>query len=274
MSRGRLSQLIRYTLLVLGALSFLYPFIWMAFSTVKPEGEITNLSLWPSQFTADSYRAVFEKIPILRAFLNSLLVSSAITASVLVFTSMVGYALAYLDFKGGRILLLLILFTMMIPFQITLIPTYILIVKFGWTDSYVGLIAPFMVSGLGIFLFRQYFQSIPKELINAARMDGAGEAAILFRVVWPNALPAIVTVGILTFLTSWNEVLWPLIVVREQSVMTMPQMVALFAIGGAAEHQQGVILASAMLLASPVTLVYVYFQRYFIESMATSGLKG
>lgn len=274
MRRSLTGKIVHYLILSLGALSFLYPFIWMISATLKPENEIVNLSLWSADFSLNSYRAVFEKIPIFRAFLNSLLVSSSITASVLVLSSMVGYAMAHLTFKGKNFIFYVMLFTMMIPFQITLIPTYILIVKLGWADSYLALIVPFMVSAFGIFLFRQYFKAIPRDLIDAARIDGSSELTILFRVIWPNAFPAMVTVGIITFLTTWNEVLWPLIVIREQSLMTMPQMVTLFAIGGAAESQQGVILASAMLLAIPVIIVYTFFQRYFIESMASSGVKG
>ncbi|NQU67255.1 MAG: carbohydrate ABC transporter permease [Candidatus Marinimicrobia bacterium] len=269
-----MGKIVHYLLLLIGALSFLYPFIWMVSATLKPENEIANLSLIPSHITFDSYRAVFDKIPIVRSFLNSLFVSSAITASVLVFSSMVGYAMTFLSFRGKNLIFYIMLFTMMIPFQITLIPTYILIVKLGLADSYLALILPFMVSAFGIFLFKQYFSSIPRDLIDAARIDGSSEVMILFRVIWPNAFPALVTVGIITFLTTWNEVLWPLIVIREQSMMTMPQMVTLFAIGGSAESQQGVILASAMLLAIPVIIIYIFFQRYFIESMASSGVKG
>jgi multiple sugar transport system permease protein len=274
MNKLLLSKIIHYLLLIIGALTFLYPFIWMVSATLKPENEIVNLSLIPSSFTLDSYRAVFDKIPIMRSFLNSLFVSSAITASVLIFSSMVGYAMAHIPFKGKNAIFYVMLFTMMIPFQITLIPSYILIVKLGLADSYLALIIPFMVSSFGIFLFKQYFSSIPRDLIDAARIDGSSEIMILFRVVWPNAFPALVTVGIITFMTTWNEVLWPLIVIREQEMMTMPQMVTLFAIGGSAESQQGVILASAMLLAIPVIIVYIFFQRYFIESMASSGVKG
>jgi len=163
---------------------------------------------------------------------------------------------------------------MMIPFQITLIPTYILIVKFGWTDTYLSLIVPAMMSAFGILLFRQFFLSIPQAVIDAARLDGCSELQILFRVVWPLSKPVIITVGILTFMTSWNEVLWPLIVIRERSLMTMPQLVTLFAVGGQAESQLGAQLAAATLLALPVIIAYSFFQRYFIESMATTGLKG
>jgi multiple sugar transport system permease protein len=271
---ARLKIIGLYLLLLVGAVSFLYPFVWMALATLKPEPEITQLRLLPSEWTLHSYRVVLEKIPISRAFLNSVFVAAAITASVLVFSSLVGYALAKLEFVGRKMLFNVILFTMMIPFQITLIPTYILMVKFGWVDTYWALIVPGMVSAFGILLFKQYFQAIPRDVIDAARIDGCSEVSIVFRVVWPNALPALVTVGILTFLTAWNEVLWPLIVIRDPLRMTMPQMVTLFALGGSAESQQGVILASAMLLALPVILVYIFFQRYIIESLATSGMKG
>jgi ABC-type glycerol-3-phosphate transport system permease component len=163
---------------------------------------------------------------------------------------------------------------MMIPFQIVLIPQYILMVKLGWTDSYLALIAPTMMSAFSIVLFRQFFAGIPSALIDAARMDGCTETRILFQIVWPLSRPVIITVGILTFMSSWNEVLWPLMVVRERSLMTMPQIVTLFTIGGEAESQLGALLAAATLLSLPVILAYSFFQRYFIESMASTGLKG
>jgi ABC-type glycerol-3-phosphate transport system permease component len=131
-----------------------------------------------------------------------------------------------------------------------------------------------MVSAFAILLFRQYFQSIPQDVIDAARIDGCSELRILFQIIWPLSVPALVTVGILTFMAVWNEVLWPLIVIRNRDLMTMPQLVALFAVGGQAEGLLGVKLASATLLALPIVVAYAFFQRYFIESMASSGLKG
>jgi multiple sugar transport system permease protein len=163
---------------------------------------------------------------------------------------------------------------MMIPFQIVLIPQYILMVKLGWTDSYAALIAPTMMSAFGIILFRQFFLAIPQGLVDAARIDGATELTILFRLIWPLSRPVVVTVALLTFMTSWNEVLWPLLVVRERSLMTMPQIVTLFTIGGEAESHLGSLLAAATLLALPVIVAYTFFQRYFIESMASTGMKG
>ncbi len=268
------SKIIQYSFLSLGAVVFLYPFVWMVMATFKPEMEITEFGLFPSRLTLESYRQVFLKIPLFRSFLNSIFVSSAITASVLVFSSMVGYALSRLRFRGRHLMFAIILLTMMIPFQLTMIPLYVLMVKLHWTDTYFALIVPAMMNGFGILLFRQFFHSIPQALIDAARVDGLNDFQILFKIVWPLSKPILITVGIITFMNTWNEVLWPLIVIRDQSLMVMPQMVTLFAVGGMAEAQMGVKLASALLMALPVIIAYVFFQRYFIESMASSGLKG
>ena len=263
-----------YLVLVIGAVTFAYPFLWMLAGSMKPELEIGGLSLLSSNFTMASYQQVLTKVPIGKAFINSLIVSFSATASVVFFGSMVGYALAKLKFAGSTALYILILFTMMIPFQIVLIPQYILMVKLGWTDTYLALIAPTMMSAFSIVLFRQFFLSIPSALIDAARIDGCSEMRILFSIVWPLARPVMITVAILTFMASWNEVLWPLMVVRERSLMTMPQIVTLFSIGGGAESQLGSLLAAATLLSLPVIVAYAFFQRYFIESMASIGLKG
>jgi multiple sugar transport system permease protein len=269
-----MKNVLRYGVLIIGAVVFGYPFAWMIAGSLKPELEIGALGLWSSHFSLHSYDLVVTKIPIGRAFINSLLVSGATTVSVVFFGSMVGYALARLRFLGAKTIYVIILFTMMIPFQIVLIPQYILMVKLGWTDTYLSLIAPTMMSAFGIILFRQFFLAIPQGLIDAARIDGASEMTILFRLIWPLSRPVVVTVAILTFMTSWNEVLWPLLVVRDQSLMTMPQIVTLFTIGGGSEAHLGSLLAAATLLALPVIVAYAFFQRYFIESMASTGMKG
>jgi len=263
-----------WLILILGTVVFLYPFLWMVSATFKPEMEIPSFGLLPSSITLASYEQVFAKIPILRSLLNSLVVSISITASVLFFGSMVGYALSRLRFRGREVMVMVILFTMMIPFQLTMIPLYILMVKLHWTDTYLALIVPGMMSGFGILLFRQFFQSVPQSLIDAARMDGLNDLQILFRIIWPLSRPVLITVGIITFMNTWNDVLWPLIVIRDQSIMTMPQMVTIFAVSGMAEAQLGVKLAAATLLALPVIIAYAFFQRYFIESLASTGIKG
>ena len=262
-----------YIFLFCWTIIFIYPFLWMLSATLRPEAEIGGFGIIPSRVTLESYAKVFEKIPIVRAFLNSLLVATSITAGVLVFGSMIGYALSRLRFRGRNLIFAVILFTMTIPFHITLIPQYILMVKFHWTETYLALIIPYFINAFAIILFRQQFLTIPQDLVDAARIDGCSESYILFRIFWPLSVPTLITVGIITFMTAWNEVLWPIIVIHERQLMTMPQLVALFVVGGQAESLLGVKLAAAMLLALPVIVAYSVFQRYFIESMATTGLK-
>ncbi len=264
---------LNYLVLLVSTVVFIYPFLWMISATLKPEKEIANLSLWPQHFTLQNYIAVFEKIPIVRAFGNSLIVAVSVVISVLIFCSWVGYALSRLRFRGRDALSNLIIFTMVLPFQLTLIPMYLLIVKLGWADTYLAVIAPYMMSSFAIILFRQFFKSIPQDLIDAARIDGCSEFRIIFQIFWPLSVPALITVGIIVFMGIWNEVLWPLMVIHKQKLMVMPQLVALFTIGGASENRLGVQLAAATLLALPILLAYLFFQRYFIESMATTGLK-
>jgi len=269
----KIKSILFYIALAISALIFVYPFYWMVMASIAPENEIGNLTLVPSAVTLSSYSQMLDKIPIGGAFINSLIVASSITIGVLVFGSMIGYALSKLRFKGRDLIFYVIIFTMTLPFQITLIPQYIIMVKFGWIDTYLALIVPYMINALSIIMFRQYFKSIPDSLIDAARLDGCNEMQIIFRILWPNSMPAIVTIGIITFMASWNEVLWPLIVIRDESLMTMPQLVTLFAVGGRADSQLGVKLASAVMLALPIVVAYLFFQKYFIQSMASTGLK-
>jgi len=268
-----IKHLTLYLGLTVGGTIFAYPFIWMLFATFKPEMEIANIGLWSANMSMANYHSVITTIPIGRALFNSLFVSLCVTASVLFWGSIIGYALARLKFLGRELIMAVILFTMVIPFQITLIPMYILMVKFGWVDTYLSLIVPGMINSFGILLFRQFFRDIPQDLIDAARLDGCNEFQILFRIIWPLSKPVLITVGILAFMGSWNDVLWPLLVIRLETLMTMPQLVTLFAIGGQAEGRMGVQLAAAMLLAAPIIILYSFFQKYFIESMASSGLK-
>ncbi|MGA7304278.1 MAG: carbohydrate ABC transporter permease [Rhodothermales bacterium] len=269
-----LPRLLAYLALVLGAVVFAYPFIWMALATLKPEVELSNLNVFPRQWSLESYAVVFRNIPIERAFLNSAVLALFVTTSALVFGSMASYSLSKLKWKGRDAVFTLILFTMMVPFLVLLIPLYTLVVRFGWTDSLAGLAIPFMMNATVVLILRQSFLSIPQDLLDAARIDGSGELRILFTIVWPLSVPALVTAGIIVFLGNWNEVLWPLMVVREEHWMTMPQMVTLFSVGGGAEGKLGPRLAAALLLALPVIVAYMLFQKRFISSLASTGLKG
>ena len=269
----KFTKIFFYLLLAAAALSFLYPFYWMIVASLTPEAQIGEFSIIPKGLTTDNYALMISKIPIWRSLLNSAAVAVASTLGVLIFGAMTGYALAKLRFRGRNLLFFIIIFTMTLPFQITLIPNYILMVKFQWVDTLAALIVPALNSAFAILLFRQALQSIPDALIHSARVDGCGELRIIFQILCPNIIPTIITVGIITFMNSWNDVLWPLIVIRDEQLMTMPQLVTLFAVGGRAEAQSGVKLAAAVLLALPIIIAYAFFQRHFIQSMASTGLK-
>ena len=262
-----------YLALSIAAISFIYPFIWMIGASFAPLYEIGNMTLWPENPTWGNFRSMVAKIPIGRSLINSLLVAAVTTVFVLLSGSTVGYALAKMRFKGRQAIFYVIVFTMSLPFQVTLIPNYITMVNLHLVDTFLALIIPFAVGAFAILMFRQAFQGLPQALIDAARLDGCTELGIIFRVLWPNIKPTIVTVAILTFIGSWNEVLWPLIVIRNEQLMTMPQLVTLFAVGGRADSQLGVKIAAAVLLALPVMIAFIFFQKHFIQSMASTGLK-
>ena len=268
-----IKKILMYVALGAAALTFIYPFIWMIGASFAPMHEVGNLTFWPAHPTWDNFKIMVSKIPIGRSLLNSLLVAVLTTSLVIVTGSVVGYALAKMQFKGKQFIFYVIVFTMSLPFQVTLIPNYITMINLRMVDTYFALVIPFAVSAFAILMFRQAFQGLPQALIDAARLDGCNETGIIFRILWPNIKPTIVTVAILSFIGSWNEVLWPLIVVRNEKLMTMPQLVTLFATGGRADSQLGVKIAAAVLLALPVMIAFLFFQKYFIQSMASTGLK-
>jgi len=257
----------------LAALTFIYPFLWMASSTFKPRGEFGTLALIPDQFTLDNYRTMWARAPFGRALLNSTLVATTITLSVLVFGSITAYAMARLRFRARPVLNAATIGVLLVPGQLTLIPLYTLIVQLGWIDTYAALIVPYLFNATAILMLRQFFLQIPQSLIDAARMDGMSELRILFTIFWPLSKPVLSIVAIFTFMGSWNEVLWPLLVVREEQLMTLPQLLTVFALGGGA-GSVGVMLAAAMVLVVPVVIAYMFLQRNFIESMAGAGIKG
>src|SRR4051812_15349798 len=210
------------------ALRFLYPFAWMIGASLTPRQDAGSMVLWAKHPGLENFAIMTGKIPIVHALLNSLFVALVTTSLVLITGSTVGYALARLRFRGRQFIFYIIVFTMSLPFQITLIPNYITMVNLHLIDTYLALIIPFSVSAFAILMFRQAFQGLPQALIDAARLDGCSELTIIFRILWPNIRSTIITVTILSFIGSWNEVLWPLIVIRKEPLMTMPQLVTLF----------------------------------------------
>lgn len=264
-----------YVVLGLAAVAFLYPFLWMAATSLKSPAEVGALSLVPDQPTLENYRLMWTRAPFGRALVNSLFVATTITVSVIVFGSAAAYALARLDFPGRGFLNALTVAVLLVPAQLTLIPMYTLIVRLGWVDSYAALIVPFAFNAMAILILRQFFLQVPRSLMDSARLDGMGELRILFTVFWPLAKAPLAMVGILTFMGAWNEVLWPLLVVRDEQLMTLPQLLTVFSLGGGAGPRElATKLAAAMVMVVPVVAAYTFLQRFFIESMASTGIKG
>jgi ABC-type glycerol-3-phosphate transport system permease component len=268
-----IKKILMYVALTAASLTFIYPFIWMIGASLAPLNEVGTMILWPSHPGFGNFVKMIEKIPIGRSLVNSILVAVFTTSLVLITGSVVGYALAKMQFRGRQLIFYVIVFTMSLPFQVTLIPNYITMVNLRLVDTFFALIIPFAVSAFAILMFRQAFQGLPQALIDAARLDGCSEMGIIFRILLPNIKPTIVTIAILSFIGSWNEVLWPLIVIRNEHLMTMPQLVTLFAVGGRADSQLGVKIAAAVLLALPVMIAFLFFQKHFIQSMASTGMK-
>jgi multiple sugar transport system permease protein len=266
-------RLLVYTSLVLVTLVMLLPFIWMAFTSVKPEADVVRFppELFPTTFTFDHYLDIWDRIPFARLFLNTLVFAGGVTALSLFFDSLTAYALARLEFPGRDVLFILILLTMMLPFQVTLIPLFRLLGDLDWINTYQGLIVPRATNAFGIFFLRQFFLSIPRDLEDAARMDGASEWRIYRRVILPLSIPALLTLGLFHFMYNWNDLLWPLIIATEQDMQTLPAGLALFM--GQHVTEYGLLMAGSVLALLPMVVAFLLIQRSFVEGIATTGLK-
>ena len=263
-----------YVVLAVGLLITLAPFLWMLLGSFKPEAELQRVppTWWPEAPTLGNYRELFDRLDFPRFFANSVLVAVAVTVGNLVFCSMVGYALAKLDFAGKRLLFGLVLGMLMVPGVVTFVPLFVLVANLGLVNTYPGLVLPFLVTPLGVFLMRQFIMGLPDELIEAARIDGAGEWRIFSRVIMPLCGPALATLGILTFLSSWNNFLWPLVVAQSEDKYTLPVALALYSVGQNATRY-GLLMAGAVVIILPVVALFITLQRYFVQSVATTGIK-
>ena len=263
-----------YALLLLCTAITLLPYAWMLSSSFKPTVEIFSgtAQLIPSHPILDNYINAVTRQPVARAIFNSILVAGIETFAVVVTSVFTAYPFARLKFPGRDILFILILGTMMIPSQVTMIPTFILMKWFGWIDSYQGLIVPRIMAPLGIFLMRQFLQSLPKELEEAARIDGCSRLKTLTHVLLPLTGPAVATLAIFTFTASWNEFFWPLLVVQSTEMWTIQLLIAQLKAAEATDW--GMVMAIVSLSVLPTVLIYVMLQRYFVKGIAMSGLKG
>jgi len=264
-----------YVLLIGGLVVMVGPFLWMLLGSIKPQFDFLQSppTLLPSTPTTDNYQRLFDQLDFPRFFFNTSVIALAVTVGNLVFCPMLGYALAKLQWRGKRVIMGLVLATLMVPGGITLIPNFILMSSLGLVNSYPGLILPFLAGPFGVFLMRQFMFGVPNELLEAARMDGANEFRIYWAVVVPIAAPVLATLGILTFLGSWNSFIYPLVMATEPQMYTLPVALATFATGQyQADH--GMLMAGSVILVVPVLIVFVVFQRWITEGIATTGLKG
>ncbi|HSE10268.1 MAG TPA: carbohydrate ABC transporter permease [Nocardioidaceae bacterium] len=263
-----------YVGLTAGLVLMVLPFVWMALSSLKPEGEVMAVppTWWPETVTLSNYQVLFDKLDFTTYFTNSLLVAGAVTVGNMLFCSMLGYALAKLAFPGKRLMFALVLGTLMIPGVVTFVPLFVLVSNLGMADTLTGMVLPFLAGPFGVFLMRQFILSLPDELIDAARVDGAGELRIFFSVVLPLCAPALATLGILTFLTSWNNFLWPLAVASSEEKYTLPVALALYSVGQNAT-KYGLLLAGAVVVVIPVIAVFLLLQRHIMQGIAMTGIK-
>ncbi|WP_328902977.1 MULTISPECIES: carbohydrate ABC transporter permease [unclassified Streptomyces] len=275
-SRRPGARALTYTLLTLGLLVMTAPFLWMAVSAFKtPQDLGASPPVWiPTEWTLANFRELLDLMDIARNFLNSAVVAVVVTVCNLVFCSMLGYALAKLNFFGKRGVLAIVLGALMVPGNLMLLPQFVMMSKMGLLDSYAGLILPFAAGAFGVFLMRQFMSAIPDELLEAARIDGAGEWYIFWRIVIPLVKPALATLAIFVFLGSWNNFLWPLVATNDPDKYTLPVALATFATDPTkAAGSNGVLMAGAFLVVLPVVAVFIALQRHFTQGIATSGLK-
>ncbi|NLG89065.1 MAG: carbohydrate ABC transporter permease [Clostridiaceae bacterium] len=251
----------------------IYPFVWLVLSSLKFEQDIVQYppKLWPNQFTFTQYIRVWSKLPMFTMFKNTLLFSASVTVSNCLLCAMGGYAFARIEFRGRKLLFVLILMTMMIPFQIIMIPLYILEHMIGILDTFWGLILPRLTWPFAIYLMRSFFISLPKNLEEAGRIDGASEYRIFWQIMLPLCKAAMITVGIMTFTNNWNDLVYPLLLTNSVTMRTLSAGLAMFV--GQRIIEYGATLAASMISLIPLLAAFLFMQKYFVKGIALSGMK-
>ncbi|HEY0188674.1 MAG TPA: carbohydrate ABC transporter permease [Cellulomonas sp.] len=275
--RRRTGQTAAVLICVLAALICAFPLIVVVITAFTPQTETLSWppSLLPSEWTLDNFAGVFDRLPVWTQLGNTVVLSVSVTALSLVLDSMAAYALACIDFRGRGVLLGVLIATMMIPFQSLLIPLYKMLSEFGWIGSMVGLVVPRASDVAGIFLLRQFFVTIPRDLDSAARIDGASEFRIYWNIILPNATAGLLTLGMFNFIGNWNDMLWPMVMTNSADDRTLVAGLALLngsSLGSVVPY--GVMMAGSLIAVVPLVIVFAFVQRRFIEGVATSGIKG
>ena len=272
--RPRTSSIVLYVALSFGALLMATPLLMMVLTSFKTPAEAIHIPpvLIPANPTLDAYRTVLTKAPFFTWFRNSVIVAISVTTLILFTSSLGGYIFAKFSFPGKNVLFTLLLATLMVPFPVILVPIYLIVNKLGLLNSLLALIVPSTVSAFGIFLMRQFVATIPDDLIDAARLDGASEWTIYWQLIRPQLGPAMATLGIFTFMGSWNDYLWPLVAINDQDKMTLPLALSFFNTSHSTRYD--LVMAASVLVILPIIVVFLFFQRQFINAMVLSGVKG
>lgn len=262
-----------YIALTIGAVLMALPMVQMVLTSLKTPSEALRIppTLLPARPSLDAYRTVLTQAPFLTWFRNSVIVAVTVTALVLFTSTLAGYIFAKFEFPGRNILFTLLLATLMVPFPVVLVPIYLIANWLHLLNTLFALIVPGMVSAFGIFLMRQFAAAVPNDLIDAARLDGAGEFTIYRRLILPQLRPAMATLGIFTFMASWNDYLWPLIAINDQDKMTLPLALTFF--NSQHSTRYDLVMAASVMIIAPIILVFLFFQRQFINAFAMSGMK-
>jgi ABC-type glycerol-3-phosphate transport system permease component len=269
----------RMVVLFAGAILFLFPFYYMLIGSLQtePNTGLSGLLPDPGNWTLHNYEQIDGAISLGRTLINSGVFTGGVLLGTVVFGLLAGYALAVLEFRGKRAVFASVLLILVVPFQLLTVPLYVLIVRdYGLADTYLGMILPFAINSTAVFVFRQFFLQLPKELFEAARIDGAGELSILWRIAIPLCKPALITAVLLTFIGPWNEFLWPFLVTKEQSMQPLAVSLANYisTVSARAANPFGAILAGACVLAAPAVALFVAFQKKFVSTQLGSGVKG
>lgn len=272
--RNNLERLVLHLILIVGAAWSLFPFLWMVLTSLKSYIEAAAaLDFFPMHWLVSNYVTAWNQVALFpRYFANSIFIGTATVVGVWITSALAAYAFARLEFPGKRFLFILLLATMMVPFEVTLVPNFILMREFGWINTYAALIIPWTGSAFSIFLLRQFFQSIPQELYDAAVLDGAGHFRFLLAIVLPLSQPAFMTTGLLAFLGSWNALMWPLLVTNSPEMRPIQVGIASFITDAGTQAQ--LLLAAVTISIVPVILIYLVLQRWFIEGIAAVGIRG
>ncbi|WP_314146686.1 carbohydrate ABC transporter permease [uncultured Leifsonia sp.] len=281
-SSARLSRpqaIVQGIVLTLGAIAFLFPFYYMLVGSLQtaPDTTIAGAFPNPANLTLHNYAAINSRINLWSGLANSGIFTGGVLLCTVVFGVLAGYALSILHWRGRGVTFALALLVQTIPFQLLMIPLYVLIARnYGLADNYLGMILPFAINSAAVLIFRQYFLQLPRELFDAARVDGAGEFTLLWRVALPLVRPALVTVILLTFIGPWNEFLWPFLITKEASMQPLAVSLANYisTVAASTSNPFGAILAGAVVLAAPVVVLFIVFQRYFTSTDIGSSVKG